>query len=195
MTFYEYIHRNTKGLHFEGKDSKGRNIIIDAAEISDGEVEVMVMTYDGQELESVCVSTENAKSVYETLLSKYTQPIAEDVEKSRKPLTGRYKKLAEALKNAVAVGRAVENDNPEDGGACNRDSAMLYLPRWTKALVLEAAKCAGVSCFATHIYGSRFFIVGPDSRAQGNARSRNAEAICEALASMGYDAHMFYALD
>ncbi len=73
--------------------------------------------------------------------------------------------------------------------------AALSLPRWTAEKVKQAAKEAGTGCFIWNCYGARQFVFGPDSRAQGNARSRNAKAMTAALRSMGYDAMDYCQMD
>ena len=61
--------------------------------------------------------------------------------------------------------------------------------------VVATAKEAGTGCFIGNCYGSRQFVFGPNSRAQANARSRNAEAMTRALRSMGYDAMDYCQMD
>lgn len=114
---------------------------------------------------------------------------------TRPALTGKYAKLRDDLISALAAGRAAEDANPEDGGTCNFDSAALQLPYWNGAMVEQAAREAGTRCFVWALWGSKSFVFGPDTRAQGNARSRNAEAMAEALKRMGYVATMYYQMD
>ena len=112
-----------------------------------------------------------------------------------KPLTGKYAKLRDDLKAALAAGRTVEDDDPEDGGACNFDAASLLLPRWKEALVEQAAQEAGTGCFTWSLFGKKRFVFRPNTNGQANARSRNAEAMTDALARMGYQAFCYQQLD
>ena len=59
----------------------------------------------------------------------------------------------------------------------------------------QAAKEAGTSCFSWNLFGGRRWVFGPDTRAQGNARTRNAEAMTRALAGMGYQAMDYCQMD
>lgn len=114
---------------------------------------------------------------------------------TRKPLTGKYAQLRDALITALEAGRAAEAANPEDGGTCNFDSAALQLPRWNAALVEQAAREAGTHCFVWTLWGSKSYVFGPSTRAQGNARSRNADAMVAALRQLGYDAYEYCQMD
>lgn len=162
----------------------GRTMIIDASEILPGYIEVMAMYQDGEELATKAVRTETeAKRLYRSMVAQYA------------PLTGKYAKLAEDLRAALAVGRAAENADREDGGTCNFDSPSLYLPRWNYSLIERAAREAGCSCYEWKLFGSKNIVFTPDSGAQANARSRNAEAMCDELKRRGYDAMMYYQCD
>ena len=103
-------------------------------------------------------------------------------------LNGKYAKLRDDLKAALNAGREAEAKNPEDGGTCNFDSAAIKLPRWNKALVLQAAEEAGTRAWEWNLWGTRMWVFVPDSHAQANARSRNAEAMVKVLTALGYDA-------
>ena len=103
---------------------------------------------------------------------------------------------------ALAAGRAAEIKNPEDGGSCNFDSPAILLPKWKKSLVEQAAREAGCYCsvwstltFETKTGREHPFIFTPDTHAQGNARTRNAEAMAEKLKELDYDAMMYYQMD
>ena len=111
-------------------------------------------------------------------------------------LTGKYAKLRNDLKIALLAGKSAERANPEDGGTCNFDSPTLILPRWRKALVKQAAKEAGSNCFEWKSFGvSGEFVFSTLTGGQGNARTRNAEAVKNMLKTMGYDASMYYQMD
>lgn len=110
-------------------------------------------------------------------------------------LPGKYARLYEDLKAALASGVAAEKENPEDGGTCNFDSVMLYLPRWKRDKIAWAAKLAGTRATKFNSMGSGYFLFHPDTNSQGNARTRNAQAMCKALDSMGYPASMHHRAD
>lgn len=109
-----------------------------------------------------------------------------------KDLTGRYAKLRDDLKTALGIGRAAQIG--EDGGTCNFDATAIYLPRWKADLVKQAAKEAGTDCFEWE-FGRRKFVFLPDSNAQANDRSRNAEAITKYMQERGYVAFDYCQMD
>lgn len=191
MNAYEYAHRNTAGLHYTGPNRHGVQITIDAAELSPGLFDVVVLRSDGHDLESKhATSLEDAEKVYNDFYQRYVLP-----EKPLAPLTGKYAKLRDDLKKALEAGLAAEDADPEDGGTCNLDAASLALPHWSSAKVRQAAKEAGTGCFIWTLFGSRRFVFIPNTRGQGNARSRNAEAMTAALRSFGYDAMDYSQMD
>lgn len=175
---------------------KGRRVILDTAELFPSNYETMLLYASrGQEI-AVMRATTEAEALRHFAAIRATYP--PDKPKAKKApgvLTGRYAKLRDDLKKALEAGRAVEDADPEDGGTCNFDSAALSLPRWNADKVKQAAKEAGTGCFIWNCYGSRQFVFGPSSRAQANARSRNAEAMTRALRSMGYDAMDYCQMD
>lgn len=113
------------------------------------------------------------------------------------PLAGKYAKLRDDLRAALEIGRAAQAANPEDGGTCNFDAPALYLPRWKAELVEQAAQEAEGRCWKwkRSWAGGSCWIFPPDSGAQANARTRNAEAMFKALQARGYDAIMYYQAD
>lgn len=162
-------------------------LVIDAAEIKPGLYEIMVLkNMQGEEIE--CHTTNNineAEGIWMDLVSKYENGIS-------KPLTGKYAKLRDDLRIALKAGRSAEDANPEDGGTCNFDSAALKLPRWKEAMVKQAAKEAGTGAFKWH---NGWFVFGPNTSGQANARSRNAEAMTKSLDSLGYEAFEYCQMD
>ena len=193
-TAYQLTHQHTADLHYCGPDSAGRPIIVDAAEITAGHFEVAAFWGNVDEIESDEVEDiDTARRLYSELLHKLTAPKPQQA--AAKPLTGKYAKLRDDLKAALAAGRAVEDDDPEDGGACNFDAASLLLPRWKEALVEQAAEEAGTGCFTWSLFGKKRFVFRPNTNGQANARSRNAEAMTDALARMGYQAFCYQQLD
>lgn len=191
MNTCQTIHQNTADMHYSGPDRHGNQITIDAAELSPGCFEVAVLRSDGLDIENKqAASRKDAEKIYNDLFRRYVLP-----KKPLTPLSGKYAQLRDDLKKALEAGRAAENADPEDGGACNHDSASLALPRWSAAKVEQAAKEAGISCFTWSLFGSRRFVFTPDTRSYANARSRNAEAMTAALRSMGYDAMDYCQMD
>lgn len=65
----------------------------------------------------------------------------------------------------------------------------------TRTTTEEAAEEAGTSCFDWHSFGGKTWVFCPNTRGQGNARSRNAEAMVKALKAMGYEAFDYCQMD
>lgn len=167
----------------------GRRVVLDTAEIYPGEFETMIYYPDNMdEVDSMeSHSKDEALKDFKTL--RYAYP------PDGEALTGRYAKLRDDLKKALAAGVAAEAADPEDGGTCNFDSAALYLPRWNARKVEQAAKEAGTRCSDWSLYGQKHFVFCPITHAQANARSRNAEAVTAALKAMGYEAIDYCQMD
>jgi len=119
-------------------------------------------------------------------------------------LKGKYAKLRDDLKKAIAAGILAENNHimemrmlgrMEDGGTCNFDAASIKLPRWNTSMVKQAAKEAGTVCFDWTLFGSKRFVFEPKTRCQGTPRSLNAEAMTKVLRDAGYDAMDYSAMD
>ena len=161
---------------------KGRRVILDAAEIFPGEYETMILrASDGEEIDSKTTTNKQvALAAFETFRKAYPADLP--------ALAGKYAKVRDDLKKALAAGVAAEAAQTEDGGTCNFDSAALYLPRWNARKVEQAAKEAGTRCSDWNLFGQKPFVFFPFTHAQANARSRNAEAVTKSLQSMGYDA-------
>ena len=108
-------------------------------------------------------------------------------------LTGKYAKLAKDLKAALDYGASKRG--ADDGGTCNFDSPTLYLPRWNKEKIKEAAKAAGLRCFEWKPYGRTFWTFSVPCAGQGYTRTNAAEAMSAYLGDIGYDAGMYYQTD
>lgn len=108
-------------------------------------------------------------------------------------LTGKYAKLAKDLKAALDYGAS--KMGADDGGTCNFDSPTLYLPRWNKDKIKEAAKAAGLGCFEWKPYGRTFWTFSVPCAGQGYTRTNAAEAMSAYLGDIGYDAGMYYQTD
>ena len=108
-------------------------------------------------------------------------------------LTGKYAKLAKDLKAALDYGAS--KMGADDGGTCNFDSPTLYLPRWNKDKIKEAAKAAGLRCSEWKPYGRTFWTFSVPCAGQGYTRTNAAEAMSAYLGDIGYDAGMYYQAD
>ncbi len=191
MSFYETSHARTAGLHYEGPNRHGAQITVDAAELTPGRFEIVVLRSDGYEIETASASNvHQARTAYLGFIHKYVDP-----EPAPAPLAGKYAQLRDDLAAALAAGRSAEDDDPEDGGACNFDAASLALPRWKESLVRQAAAEAGTGCFSWVLFGSKRYVFTPNTRSQGNARTRNAEAMTAELRRRGYDALDYSQMD
>lgn len=183
-----------KNLHKEYK-WQGHNIIVDVADLGEAyyqRYECMAMYASGLEIE--CVTTddlENAERIYNRMLRDYPE--------GEKPLTGKWAKLRDDLTIALIYGRTAEIKQYEkdggDMGTCNLDAAWIAFPKGTrKALVEQAARESGTRCFEWEL-GRKHFVFIPDTRAQGNPRAANAEAMAKALCELGYDAGTYCQMD
>lgn len=105
-------------------------------------------------------------------------------------LAGKYAKLRDDLRAAFA--ETEELEQTEDGGTCNFDAPVVYLPRWRGKDVEQAAKEAGGGAWKWRGGG---YCISFRGSGQGNRRTRRAEAIREALAARGYETAMYYAMD
>lgn len=183
------MHKNTAGLHYDGTDNTGKRIIIDVAEIKPGRYEVMAMRPNGHEIESFWSSDlDYITGLYAEYLDRYT--------KTPEPsaLTGKYAKLRDDLKAAVAAGKAA-GALVDDGGTCNCDNPALHLPRWNRALVEQAAEEAGVGCSVWNLYGTKYFVFWCRFPGQAYKNEIAAEAATKALSEMGYDATCYQQMD
>lgn len=171
------------GRYHETRVVKGTTFLIDLAMLPNGEYEAMVLTVP-KGTEYACKRSWN----FDEALAAYNKMLKEYTEEPKKPLTGKYAKLRDDLKIALKAGKDAEAKSPEDGGTCNFDSAAISLPRWNKELVKQAAEEAGTRAWEWNLWGSRRWVFSPDTHAQANARSRNAESMVEALTALGYDA-------
>lgn len=163
---------------------KGKKIVIDIAEIC-GHYEIAVLAKGGKELEMETVRTiQEARDIYAEYLKKYP--------KSPAPLTGKYKRLSDAIREAIKAGQAAEAENPEDGGTCNFDATLIYLPRRQESKVLQAAKEAGTTAWK---YKPGLYVINPVSNGQANTRSRNAEVMTAKLSVLGYQTTDYCEMD
>ena len=168
--------------HFE--DTK---VIIDIADIG-GKYETMKLRKrDGEEIESYTTyDFDVAENVFNKMVKEHTETV--------KPLTGKYAKLRDDLKAALAAAKEAA-DSVDDGGTCNLDAASLLLPQWNERLVEQAAKEAGTSAFSWRIFGGKRYVFLPHVSGQARKRERAAEAMTASLAAAGYNAFCYQQAD
>lgn len=164
----------------------GRSATLSTVRLPDGGYETMLFTNDPAMEEITvhrCADESDALYWFDQIKRMYHTP----------ELTGRYKKLAEDLKAAIAYGLArMGND---DGGTSNFDSPTLYLPGWKEELVEIAARAAGTACSIWKPGRTAFFVFAVPGAGQGYTRTKVAEAIRDHLEGLGYDAGMYYQMD
>lgn len=168
----------------------GRIMTLDAAKLGEGEYEVMLFRPGtGEEIDSATASTESdAILQFDRLRSMYHRPTpaATAHADAQVILKGRYKKLAEDLKEALAYG--LERKGDDDGGTSNFDSPSLHLPGWEKKKVEAAAKAAGLGCFVWNLWGHKSYVFSiREGVGQGYTRTKAAEAMQEYLNRLGYE--------
>lgn len=168
--------------------SDGRIMTLDVAKLGEGEYEVMLFSpRTGEEIDSAKTSTEaDAILQFDRLKRRYhhTEII----------LKGRYKKLAEDLKDALTYG--LERKGDDDGGTSNFDAPSIHLPGWERKKVEAAAKAAGLGCFVWNLWGSKSYVFSiREGVGQGMTRTKAAEAMSERLKALGYDSMTYCQAD
>lgn len=98
-----------------------------------------------------------------------------------------------SAKAAVKAAKAVAGG--EDGGTCNFDAPMIPATKWNQKLIELSAKEAGIRVFDTRICRHKYYIFSIPFCGQGNARTRQAEAMAQTMKAAGYDASVFYQID
>ncbi len=184
-------------LHYDGKDSLGRRIIIDAADLGYGKRpwEIMAMRPGRKEIAVAKTDTkEDAERIYTDYVCRFTASYPID-PLICEPLTGKYAKLRDDLASAFAETLIVEET--EDGGTCNVDSAVVKLPGWDRAKVKQAVQEANGTAFLWTQGRITFgWCISPrGGSGQANRRTRRAEAISEAMELRGYETSMYYQMD
>lgn len=177
---------------------KGQRIVISAARLPEWDVgdreiyELMVMTKNGaKELEQRRFHDRNeAEEAWAETYWRYEEEA--DLWNRTRPLTGKYRDLAEALKSAVEAARAAVEANPDDGGTCNMDTATIYLPRYDATMVENAGRSAGVYCSK---WGKGEYHLVLPVGGQGYRQTVAAEAARDALKALGYSAGVYYMID
>lgn len=170
---------------------KGKQIVVDTCDLGAScHYRYETMAYypnKGDEIESVNSATlEKAKFVHAEMLKKYQGHEAA-------PLSGKYAKLRDDLKTALAATAYLEQT--EDGGTCNFDSPAMKLPRWNSKKIEQAAEEAGCGAWKWELWGNARWVIAFRSSGQANRRSRRADALVKALSGMGYDCTEYCAMD
>lgn len=98
--------------------------------------------------------------------------------------------LSEAVEKAKEI--AIKTD---DGGTCNFDCCVLFLPRYNEEKTVEAIRDAGLSGFKSNHFGKVCYMLNNPIFAQGNQRTVQAEKINEIMKSKGYDTAVYYQMD
>lgn len=93
--------------------------------------------------------------------------------------------LAKVIPEAIQAGQAAA-DAVEDGGTCNMDRAILYLPGARESSV----KAAGINAFRL----TRYFALSC-SFGQANKNTKGVRAVSKFLKDKGYDASIWYQMD
>lgn len=166
--------------------SNGQDAVLSTVELKPGLYETIMASPDYSFVYTQLRTTDKAQAIadFKHLLKTY----------HISPLTGKYADLATDLEAAAAYGLEIAA-NVEDGGTCNFDAVALDLRGWKRDKVEQAAKAAGVGCSTWTLFGSKKYVFSIRSRYQGNARTKAAEAMMEALKLSGYDARMYYQAD
>lgn len=158
-------------------------VVVDIAKIN-GEYEVIALDETSEELDSFKTDDfDMAVRVYERMCERCGAP----------PLKGKYAKLRKDVEAAKTAAEVELTMNPEDGGTCNFDSPVIYLPKWNEKLVMQAFDEAGLGCWVHNFFGKCFVISVHGG--QGNGRTRYAEAVERSLKEAGYKTSMYYAMD
>lgn len=164
----------------------GRSALLSTVQLSNNMYETMLLPNDGDGEEIISYQSttkEEALYFFDEIKEKYHVP----------ELTGRYKKLADDLKAALAYG--LEHMGTDDGGTSNFDAPTISLPKWDKKLVVAAAKAAGTRCLEWELWGDKSYILTISGVGQGYTRTKAAEAMSRYLKEQGYDAGMYYQMD
>lgn len=106
----------------------------------------------------------------------------------------RYEQLKNDLKYAVEKATEIAYQT-DDGGTCNFDSCILYLPRYNKDKTLETIKETGIRAFKGNYYGKVCYILENPVYAQADRNTIQAEIINKIMGNKGYNVGMYYQMD
>lgn len=102
-------------------------------------------------------------------------------------MTVNLTELAAKVQRATAAGHAAAA-TVDDGGTCNMDHVVIYLPRVREA----AVKAAGIN--ASKWAAGEFHLVDSFG-GQANKRSAGVEAMAKALKAEGVECFIYYQMD
>lgn len=105
-----------------------------------------------------------------------------------------FTRLVTALREADNVARDVSRTTV-DGGTCNLDSVMLYVPRWKTETVHAAAKAAGIHVTKTKWFGKVCYFVGFSALGQAYARERGTQAALKVMREHGMKVNYYSQMD
>lgn len=187
---------NTKSIRHEEYTYQGRRVILDAALLAPGQYETMLLyRSSGVEIASYTDRTEAEALRHFDAIRAAHLPDREREPEVVRPLAGRYAKLRDDLRAALAVGLEAAA-GVEDGGTSCHDAPALRLPRWNAGMVERACKEAGGGCFSWSPFRSgKLFVVCFPVPGQAYKREVAAEAMTAALSGMGYEALCYQQAD
>lgn len=177
---------NTKSIRHEEYTYQGRRVILDAALLAPGRYETMLLyRSNGAEIASYTDGTEaEALRHFDAIRAAH---LPDREREAAQPLAGRYAKLRDDLRAALAVGLEAAA-RVEDGGTCCHDAPALRLPRWSAEMVERACREAGGGCFTWNPFRTgKLFVVCLPVPGQAYKREVAAEAMTAALSGMGYE--------
>jgi uncharacterized protein YcgL (UPF0745 family) len=170
------------------ENPKGTKFFISTVCI-DGNFETMVFDDQRHSLEEHHTADQPAAfEAHQKYVEEYTEQVKQPVI-----LSGRYLQLAEDLKAAAEFARHVDLD--DDGGTSNFDALELTLSQWDECKVIAAAEAAGLHAYPTKDFGVPVFVFSTPVSRQGNACTRQAEAMRDKMKDMGYDSSVWYQMD
>lgn len=103
--------------------------------------------------------------------------------------------LVDQIKTAKYAANTAVKYNPEDGGTCNLDSAMVKREKWvTYDETIAMFKECGLYAYTGSGWNKGWIIIGSPC-GQGNARTRWAEAFAKSLKRQGFETSMYYQID
>ena len=164
----------------------GRSATLTAVQFPDGACQVTLLTNDIKRERIAfcrCSSVDDALYFFDAIKEEYHIP----------ELTGKYQKLADDLKAALAYG--LNHKGTDDGGTSNLDVPTISRPGWDQALVMAAAKLAGLRFFEWEFGSSKAYVFSVPGVGQGYTRTYAAEAMSHYLKEQGYAAGMYYQMD
>lgn len=99
------------------------------------------------------------------------------------------------IKTAIHIADKALAENPEDGGSCNFDSAMIKKEKWfTYDETIAMFKECGLLAYKMSGFYKGFIQVWGKG-GQANSRTRWAKAFAKALEEQGFETSMYYQLD